>query len=201
MSPATIIRIESDPDYSCFAVLESSEDFVDGHLVLPTEFDTLYFYCIDPLTSVVQSCISGIDRHRIHTIRQINRLPVEEDYIIDSMATFYDMRLSRTYFQPDSDAEMIAVRFYSGFHSFLTRYPQLCSPRSSPLSPVLRSDLTALGIDFMRQRYRALKHHALRYDDGHLNPTLLYDLLKYTEEHRTTDEDWRNDAELFDWQA
>jgi hypothetical protein len=119
----------------------------------------------------------------------MTRIPVACEYTIDSEVTF--SRDARSRYGLPEVPDTFARAFLQSVVGVLASHdPPLLRARDEDRLCIRNTDLTDLGLDFMRQHYHKLKEEALARRRLP-RPSELRRLIVETENHRTTDSDWR----------
>lgn len=151
-----------------------------------TDGDELMYFRFDPLTSF--GLRFGLCTAKVAEVAGLNvipKLPVSENYVIDSLQSFF-------HGGPTSAVKIEKLDSHAG--RFLQHFGEFAMSTSliEPLGTSLRfnsHDCSELGLDYMRQHYRAIKQHFLCTGQLPRFPSLKY-LLELTTFSRTSDADW-----------
>jgi hypothetical protein len=184
-----IVRIESRNGQVEYFWLAGRVEVIDERPWAGEDCKKLFAHGLDPLTSELQSALRTYCYEDIRGIRPVARLPVAEDFEIDSSDRFY-ANLSNYHLGNTPDNQGVATQFWNAFYTFIcsNEEPLLVAPLTSQAS-LRKSSFTQLGLDYMRQHYRFVKAESTRKQTAP-TPSFLQRLLELTMKNRTTDADW-----------
>lgn len=151
--------------------------------------EKFYYWWFDPLTSRGGEGMCFARPGTVLALEALESTPVTCEYTIDSAVTFsWDNGVR--YGLPEV-SEAFARAFLQAIIDCLASHDLPLIQVSDEKALCIRNtDLTNLGLDFMRQHYHNLKEAALAQQRVPSQADLRR-LLALTENHRTTDDDWQ----------
>jgi hypothetical protein len=201
---AVVLEIMSCLGESNYFILEYPPHMVNGQLCT-LGYSTLSCYRFDPLTTTLLPGICHVPFDVIGSYRRVAEFPVQDDYEID--AGLFELSSGQRIRQLNECQDEVSrevlredLCIKAAFNSFLNRHKAILLARKiTGATPLFRSHLSDLGLDFMRQNYRSVQYQSMVSGEP-IAPMHLEEMLQYTQSHRTTDADWRNAKLLNNWE-
>lgn len=188
LEDGTLVRLTLDSGNVRFGALELDLELhcKNGYCLPARDF---YWLRFDPLITKLGEGLCISRRESILRLERIYRTPVDIEYVIDSELTV--AQDSGRAHKDGKNWRAFAKAFMrSLIECLLLHHQPLIQVNVENKLCICNTDLTELGLDFMRQYYRDIRSEAIALKQIP-SRAILRQLISQTEQNRTTDADWQ----------